>query len=251
MSNKQEKQVKSKRQMMRESHLKKARRQRIFTIAAIVIVGIFVLSIIIVPAVQSALAPAGEFVKIEPKDWPTADGSAIGNSTASVVVDVFEDFKCSACKKFTETIEQSIIDNYATTGEIYYVIHNYPFLDDSIGVKDSDRAAAAGFCAAAQNRFWDYHNILYANLNYTPNEFSNKRLLAFAESLGLDMDAFNACLDQKETKDSISADIELGKRLEVTGTPSIYVNGTIIKPGYVPSYEEIKTAIEEAKNSGG
>jgi protein-disulfide isomerase len=250
MSNKQNKQIKSKRQMMRETHLKKAKRQRIITIGAIVLVGIFVLALIIVPSIQSAVAPAGDFIKVEAQDWPTANGSAIGNRDSSVVVDVFEDFKCSACKKYTETIEPSIIQNHAITGEIYYVIHNYPFLDDGITVKDSDRAAVASLCAAAQNRFWDYHKILYANLNYSPNEFSIKRLTAFADSLGLDMNAFDACLDQKETQEVINADIELGKNLEVTGTPSVYVNGVNIKPGFVPSYEEIKAAIEEVKNSG-
>ena len=63
-------------------------------------------------------------------------------------------------------------------------------MDDNSPIKDSDRSAIASMCAAEQNRFWDYHKILYANLNHNADEFNEKRLTAFAEGLALDMGEF-------------------------------------------------------------
>ncbi len=241
----------SKRQAIREERRRKERQRRILTIVAIVGIALVLLGLIMAPSIQAALAPVGEYVQITPQDWPLADGTAIGDPDAPVLVEVFEDFTCSACKNYTETIEPFVITNHAVVGEVYYVFYNYPFLDDNSPIKDSDRAAIASMCAAEQNRFWDYHRILYANFNYTPNEFNDKRLAAFAEELDLDMGEFNNCVKTKDVQDEINKDLSKGNEFGITGTPTILVNGINIKPGYVPSYEEIKTAIDSAVASSG
>ena len=82
-----------------------------------------------------------------------------------------------------------------------------------------------------------------------PNEFSEKRLTAFAESLGLDMEAFSSCMDSTDVKTIINNNLARGSQMGVTGTPSVFVNGTDIKPGMVPTYEDIQAAIEQAKSN--
>jgi len=107
-------------------------------------------------------------------------------------------------------------------------------------------------CAADQNRFWDYHDILFANWNgENQNAFSDKRLVAFAEALGLDMKAFNSCFQADTYRDEIESDLAAGRMKGVQGTPSVFVNGEILTPGYVPSFDEISQAVDAALAESG
>jgi protein-disulfide isomerase len=150
-----------------------------------------------------------------------ADGLAMGDPNAPVVVEVFEDFQCPACRAFTEGVEAQLIDStYIASGQVYYIFRQYPFLDDRVVTsKESDQASNASMCAMEQGRFWDYHDMLYAN-QQGENEgaFNDKRLQTFAEALGLDMTAFNACFKENRYSEEISQDLNLGQGRNVTGT---------------------------------
>jgi protein-disulfide isomerase len=93
--------------------------------------------------------------------------------------------------------------------------------------------------------------MLYANLNFTPNEFSEERMLAFADALNLNMEKFTECFENNAVQAIIDENLNKGPEMGVTGTPSIYINGVNIKPGFVPTYEEIKAAIEADLNETG
>ena len=97
-----------------------------------------------------------------------------------------------------------------------------------------------------QGRFWDYKDILFANFGSGQGGFSDKRLSAFAESLGLDVKEFDACMKEKRYQAEIDESLALGDSYGVTGTPSVFVNGVDVKPGYVPSFEEILAAVQAA-----
>lgn len=248
MPNEKNKPKLSKRQAIREERKRREKRKRLFIVLGLVGASLIILGLVIFPTIQTATAPVGDFVKVTPTVIPLADGNAVGDPESPIRIEVYEDFKCPACRNYTQNIEPQIIEEFASTGEIYYIIYNYPFLDDQNTVKDSDRAAYASQCAVEQDRFWDYHNLLYTNFNSQPNEFSDKRLLAFAESLGLDMEAFTDCLDSAEVKSTIREQTAKGEQMGVTGTPTIFINGKDVKPGFVPSFEEISAAIDQARS---
>lgn len=242
--------TKSKRQTMREQRLKKQRQQRLITILVITGVALVVTALLIYPSIQRAMAPVGEVIQITPVVRPFSDGRSLGEADAPILVEVWEDFQCSACRIFSEQIETLIIDNHVATGQARYVYRHYPFLDDASLSKESDQAANASMCAAEQDRFWDYHDIVFANWNgENAGAFSDKRLVAFAEAIGLDMGQFNACFEENRYRDVIEQDKLEGTQAGVNGTPTVYVNGLILTPGRVPSYEEIATAIETALTS--
>jgi protein-disulfide isomerase len=249
MSNNQEKKL-SKRQALRLERQKKQRQQRIITIGAIVAVALVLVLLFAVPTIQSINAfnePVGDFVQITPKAWPDmVDGRAIGDPNAPAKIEVFEDFQCSACRGYTSMIEPVVISELVETGQAYYIFYNYPFMDDRSNIKDSDNAAMGSMCAAEQGMFWDFKALLYENYGYGPGGYSDSRLLAFAESLGMNGEEFSACLRQNRYKDQIDEDLALGNAYGVTGTPSVFVNGVIVKPGYVPSFEEIQAAVNDA-----
>jgi protein-disulfide isomerase len=136
------------------------------------------------------------------------------------------------------------------TGQVYYVYRHFPFLDDQAINKESDQAANASMCAAEQNRFWDYHDMLFANWNgENQNAFSNNRLIAFAEALDLDMQAFNECFESNAYEEEIDAELAEGQSIGIQGTPSVLVNGLLISPGLVPSFDDIAAAVNNALES--
>lgn len=238
----------SKREAVREKRRQEQKRRRLLFVLAIVGGAVAIAAIIVIPQ----LLPVGNIVTITPVERPLADGRAMGDPEAPVLLEVFEDFQCPACKTFSEQISPQVKDAYVATGDVYYIFRHYPFLDDQAPRNESDQAANASMCAADENRFWDYHDMLFANWNgENQGAFTDKRLVAFAEALGLDMAAFNPCFNSDQHGDEIDSDFQLGKQMGATGTPSVFVDGIQVAPGFVPSFTQIAEAVEAAKASSG
>jgi protein-disulfide isomerase len=238
----------SKREAVREKRLQEQKRRRLFIVLAIVIGALAIAAVIIVPS----LLPAGDVVTITPVERPLADGRAMGDPEAAVTIEVFEDFQCPAFQAYSQQIAPQVKDAYVATGEVYYIFRHYPFLDDNAPRNESNQAANASMCAADENRFWDYHDMLFANWNgENQGAFNDKRLVAFAEALGLDMAAFNSCFEADLHAEEINSDFELGRQLGATGTPSVFVNGVQVSPGFVPQFAAIAEAVEAELAASG
>ncbi len=244
--------TKSKRQLIKEQRDKRQRQQRLVWIFVIAGAALLVAALLIVPSIQRATAPVGEVIPITPVARPQADKTVLGDPAAPVLVEVWSDFQCPACRIFAEDIEPLVIENYVASGKARLVYRHYPFLDDASIIKESDQAANASMCAADQNRFWDYHDLLFANWNgENAGAFSDRRLVAFAESIGLDMDQFNSCFKDNSFKAQINQDLQDGTNAGVNGTPSVFVNGLQLTPGMVPSFQDVAAAIDSALASSG
>jgi protein-disulfide isomerase len=100
-------------------------------------------------------------------------------------------------------------------------------------------------CANEQGKFWEMHATLYANwTGENQGNLSDRRLQAMAQSIGLDINAFNACFNANKYKADIQADFDKGQKMGVTGTPTVFVNGTQVgQPGQIASYDEIAQAV--------
>lgn len=90
--------------------------------------------------------------------------------------------------------------------------------------KNAQKAAEAASCANDQGKFWEYHDKLFAN----QRALSPENLKQYATELGLDVDAFGACLDSGSFARDIRADVNDGKRVGVTGTPAFFINGRFL-----------------------
>ncbi len=247
MAKKQQANVPSKRQIIREQRLKRQNQQRLIVILVVAAAALVVAGLLILPSLRSNLAPVGEIKTAAPHDHPKANGTSLGDSSAPVLIEVWEDFQCPACQGYSEQVEPQVTDNYVATGKARYVFHHYPFLDTNSATKESHQAANASMCANEQGRFWDYHDILFTNQSgENQGAFTDKRLAAFAESIGLDMTKFNDCFESNRYKDQIEQDKADGEKAGVQGTPSVFVNGKLIKPGYVPTFQDISAAIDAA-----
>ena len=122
----------------------------------------------------------------EPFSYPNPNGRELGEPSAPVVMEVYIDFQCPPCGTFAFNYERKIIEQYVITGKVRLVFRHFPFIGD-----ESHQAALASMCAAEQNHFWEYGDLLFANLTgKNEGAFSNARLENFARLLELYLPAF-------------------------------------------------------------
>ncbi len=154
-----------------------------------------------------------------------------GDYSAEVVIIEFSDFQCPFCKRAVSIIDE-IIEQYE--GHVVFYYRNFPLTIH----ENSFSAAEAAECANDQGKFWEYHDILFEN----QNSLDKENLKLYAQGLGLEQSRFNDCFESRRFKSEIEKDIEEGKSLGITGTPTFFVNERKI----VGSDEEsIRRVIEE------
>jgi predicted DsbA family dithiol-disulfide isomerase len=169
-----------------------------------------------------------------PPDFVTEldDGVSPVKGAAKPLVTIveFSDFECPYCREVQSTLEQ-VMENYGK--EVRLVFKHLPLE----GHRNSLPAARAAYCAAEQDRFWEFHDALFASRNLSPAVFEE-----IASELGLGMDKFQACLNSEQSRTAIIKDIEAARLFRIESTPSFIVNGKLIK-GAV-SFAEFQKIIE-------
>jgi len=143
------------------------------------------------------------------------EGPYRGRPEAPVAIVEFSDFKCPFCSLAQATLKQ-ILARYP--GKVKLVYRDFPL--EAIH-PDARRAAEAARCARDQEKFWEYHDVLFAHFPQVGGE----DLLQYAKLSGLDVGRFAACVREGAHKATVQRDIDEGKRLGVTGTPAFFING--------------------------
>jgi protein-disulfide isomerase len=87
--------------------------------------------------------------------------------------------------------------------------------------KQAHLASQAALAANAQGKFWEYHDKLFAD----QKQLERPGLEASAKAVGLDLAAFKKALDDGAFKAAVDADMELGGKVNITGTPTMFLNG--------------------------
>ena len=175
------------------------------------------------------------------KTYPMADANQMGNPDAPVKIIVYSDFQCVYCMNYWDETEPLIIENYVKTGQVYY---EYRSFGDFLGL-ESATAAEAAYCAGDQGQFWAYHDIIF--LNWTgegEGDFSQARLDAYAEALGLDVKAFSDCLENGKYQYEVEEDVTNANADGIHATPSFLINGELVE-GALP-YSVFEDKIEAA-----
>ncbi len=233
------------RSELRHRRAQRQRQQRV--VWALVIAGVVLVAAFLV--LLPGLTPVGEIVLATPVVYPSPDDHAMGDPRAPVVIQEFSDFQCPFCKRFHDETLQQIVDEYVRTGKVYFIYRHFPVVDQNDAKQESHAAATAAVCAGRQNRFWNYHDVLFANQTAENiGDFSDRRLRAMAEKLGLDVDAFDQCFASADARAAVSADDLLAKQSGLTSTPSFLING---KPLIgAQAFETFQQAIEAELAAG-
>lgn len=183
-------------------------------------------------AAASSAAPASRYLSRSAVSFDTGDSPAVGPPDAPVQVVVFGDYNCSHCRDFDPEALR-LAEEFA--GDVRVVFKFFP-LDATCNrymerQSSSCLAAAAAYAAHRQDRFLDYHLLLYEHFqNHAP-----QRLLDNAEEAGItDREAFTAAIQSDAALRHLERDIDEGVRGGVQGTPTIFVNGRRLVTSRLP-----------------
>jgi protein-disulfide isomerase/uncharacterized membrane protein YphA (DoxX/SURF4 family) len=187
----------------------------------------------------------------------TSTGVTVGNPQAPVTVDIYEDPQCPICNQLEQSGLSTDLAAKVKATSIKVNYHVMSFLDSaSNGNKYSSRAANALYCAAdvSPDAFVKLHNIMYgktAGKDNQPAENSNgvpdSTLIAWGKQAGITSANFSTCVTSNQHKDLVAGVTDAASKAKVTGTPTVFVNGTRIgSTTAVPTVAEIDQAIASA-----
>jgi protein-disulfide isomerase len=139
-----------------------------------------------------------------------------GRADAPVMIVEFSDFQCPFCRKVQPTLK-NLLAKYE--GKIGLAYRDFP-LRGMHG--QAELGAESSRCASEQGKFWEYHDLLFAN----PDKLNRVGLLELAHSAKLDEGQFASCLSSGKHRAEVEKDLQDGIRAGVMGTPGIFINGT-------------------------
>jgi protein-disulfide isomerase len=158
-------------------------------------------------------------------------GPAQGIASAPVTLIEFSDFQCPYCGKARTTLAQL----RARFKDDLRIVYRHLPLDFHPEALD---AAYASVCAQQQERFWEYHDLLFDN----PKELGRKHLVEYAKQAGLDRDDFESCLGSEAPRQQVAVDMRLAEALGLRATPSFFVNGLMLQ-GALP-FDDFEALIQ-------
>jgi len=193
--------------------------------------------------IQSKLASqGGGRPQIDPNkiyDIPLGGSAIRGPKNARVTLVEFSDFQCPFCAQTTPIIEQVLA---AYPKDVRLVYKQFPL--EQIH-PNALPAAKATIAARNQGKFWEMHDELFKiSRNLAADEIRKK-----AELLGLDLKKFDTDMTAPETEKAVRDELAQGRSADVSGTPTLFVNGKRV-PSQNRSVEAIKGMIDEALKKG-
>jgi protein-disulfide isomerase len=140
-----------------------------------------------------------------------------GNATAKVTIIEFSDFQCPYCQRGASVIDQ-VMKAYPNDVKIAFKHYPLPFHDKA------KPAAMASYAAQQQGKFWEMHDLLFKN----QGELTEENFVKFATELKLNIDKFKVDMKSEEASKLVDADMELGSKNGVNGTPAFFINGVLL-----------------------
>ncbi|HEY3352496.1 MAG TPA: thioredoxin domain-containing protein [Polyangia bacterium] len=163
---------------------------------------------------------------------PLGASATKGPANAKVTIIEVSEFQCPYCSRVLPTIKK-LLATYPKDVRVAFKHNPLPFH------ADAGLASEAAMAAGEQNKFWEMHDLLFAN----QQALKRDNLEQYAQQLGLDVTKFKAALDSGKFKRQIQADQQVAAQFGARGTPSFFINGRPVR-GAVP-FEEFDKVIKE------
>ncbi len=157
---------------------------------------------------------------------------SMGSDSAKVTIIEYGDFACRSCKTwYSAAIKEQVLLEYGS--DVRFVWRDFP-----LSSPQSIKAAEAARCAQEQNRFWDYHNLLFLSAP----ALSDGDLKGYAKYLGLNTPQFDQCLDSEQYRALVDNEKQAAYQKGFVAAPSFLINDHILVG--VPTFAAFKQQID-------
>jgi protein-disulfide isomerase len=165
-------------------------------------------------------------------DITVGDAPVRGPESAKVTIIEWADFQCPFCVRVDPTLDQ-IAKEYGD--KVRLAFKHLP-----LSMHNKARAAhQASEAAHRQGKFWEMHDRIFAN----PKDLSEETYLRYAREIGLDIDKYKSDFSSTSVRKVIDDDLAKARELDVSGTPSFFINGRFLS-GAQP-YDAFARVIDE------
>ena len=169
-----------------------------------------------------------------------------GAETAPVWLVEISDFQCPFCKQWHDETYKPFMDEYVRTGKVKVAYINFPLGQHQNAVI----TAEAAMCAAAQSKFWQYHDQLFDSQDTWAKVVDPRPMLdTFAKNVGLDTAAWAKCVDSKKMVPLIMADRDRAASAGVQSTPTFLIGDQVLA-GAQP-LDDMRSALDAAIAKSG
>ncbi len=188
------------------------------------LVGLLILSFVVIGVSSKKNTGGTSTETVTLAEFPiTSFDSVLGNRDAKVVIVEYADFQCPACKIYSSLLKQTV---EAYKGEVAVVYRHYPLIEIHSRAIISAKAAEA---AGMQGKFFEMANSLYENQEEWVKSNNPEKLFSlYASVLKLDIKKFESDMKLQVVEEKIAGQRLQAKKLNLSGTPSLFVNGKLI-----------------------
>jgi protein-disulfide isomerase len=177
------------------------------------------------------------------------DGETIGSPDAPVVMEVYSDFQCPACKLFVANQLSGLVNDFVKPGSLRIEARDIVIIDRP-GSEESLRLTIGAMCAAEQDRYWQYHDIVFNNQGRENMGDHDAAFIAqVADAAGVDRAAWDACIARDDIAAEVRSQTTTALSSGIDRTPTLIVNGEKIVG--VPQYSDLAATIQELAASPG
>ena len=171
----------------------------------------------------------------------TADGPVLGSPTPTILIVEFSDLECPHCKAAQPILEKLIGD----FPQVRYIFQQFP-LPATLhpwALKAAEYANCAG--RSSNDSFWKYTDSIFQNQEAFTADNVEAKLKELATAAGLDADKISACATTPETAARIKKSQDLGDSIDVTSTPTVFINGRKVESiASIPTYDSLKLLVQ-------
>jgi protein-disulfide isomerase len=167
------------------------------------------------------------------------NGPSFGPANAKVTIVVFSDFECPYCRELAKVIRENIPQKYPN--DVRVVFKDFPI--DAIH-KWARAGAEAAHCLDREKpgTFWTFHDWIFEHQQEIDPANLHDKVIAFTTQQNLSPDKVSACMESHATAAEVNASQQSGQELQISRTPTLFVNGRTV-PGAVP-WEQLETVIK-------
>ena len=173
----------------------------------------------------------------------TQAGESVGAANAPVVIEVFSDFQCPACKLFVTTELPSLLTDFVKPGLVRIEAKDIDIIDRGSGT-ESLRLAVGAACAAEQDKYWEFHDLVFWNQGReNRGDHSNEFIARVATAAEVDMTAWSSCITRTDLAQAVVTRTTDAATAGIRSTPTLRINGQAVTG--VPDYTQLHALITQ------